>query len=284
MSYDSEQHHRRSIRLKDYDYSLAGAYFLTICTHGHRQVFGEIVDGEIRRSGLGRRAAACWEEIPAHFPQVELDAFVVMPNHVHGIIVITGDNGPVGAENFPPPRGAIPATSAHGTGSSNTDGVGAENFPPVPDAAPTAAARGTGACETDGLGAKDFSPLQNAGPPVLAHGMGASNTGGADNRGGASAKRLPLGPSRTVGSIVRGFKIGVTVWARQQDLPLPVWQRNYWEHIIRNEAELFRVRQYIYENPAAWASDRLHPDYGASGPADSARESAAPYGVEDWMR
>ena len=163
MSYDSEQHHRRSIRLKDYDYSLAGAYFLTICTHGHRQVFGEIVDGEIRRSGLGRRAAACWEEIPAHFPQVELDAFVVMPNHVHGIIVITGDNGPVGAENFPPPRGAIPATSAHGTGSSNTDGVGAENFPPVPDAAPTAAARGTGACETDGLGAKDFSPLQKNG-------------------------------------------------------------------------------------------------------------------------
>lgn len=84
-------HHRRSIRLPEYDYAQPGAYFITVCTHQHACLFGTIVDGEMQLNEMGRMVQACWDEIPAHFAQVELDACVVMPNHVHGIIVICDD-------------------------------------------------------------------------------------------------------------------------------------------------------------------------------------------------
>ena len=87
-SHDREKHHRRSIRLKGYNYSQPGAYFVTICTHGRECLFGEVVDGRMRLNALGKIARQCWLEIPRHFPHAALDAFVVMPNHVHGIIWI----------------------------------------------------------------------------------------------------------------------------------------------------------------------------------------------------
>ena len=79
---------RKSPRLQGYDYSQEGAYFVTICTHRRAHLFGEIVDGEMRLSAMGSMAESCWVEIPAHFPHVELDAYVIMPNHVHGILAI----------------------------------------------------------------------------------------------------------------------------------------------------------------------------------------------------
>ena len=91
MKYNPEKHHRRSIRLKEYDYSAAGAYFITISAYNREPIFGEIVNGEMRLNECGRIAASCWDEIAVHFPNVELDAFIVMPNHVHGIIVIVVD-------------------------------------------------------------------------------------------------------------------------------------------------------------------------------------------------
>jgi len=89
--YDPNRHHRRSIRLKNYDYSQAGAYFVTICTHGHIHLFGEVVDGEMRLNPFGEIVQAVWFDLPQHYGHVQLDAFVVMPNHVHGIIVLTAD-------------------------------------------------------------------------------------------------------------------------------------------------------------------------------------------------
>jgi REP element-mobilizing transposase RayT len=79
---------RRSPRLNGYNYSQNGAYFVTICTHNRTCIFGEIIDGQMQLNELGAIAVSCWEAIPQHYPQVELDAAVVMPNHVHGIIVI----------------------------------------------------------------------------------------------------------------------------------------------------------------------------------------------------
>jgi REP element-mobilizing transposase RayT len=79
---------RRSIRLKGYDYSKAGAYFVTVCTHNRKCLFGDIVDGKMVFNAAGHAAAQCWHAIPDHFPNALLDAFVVMPNHVHGIVVI----------------------------------------------------------------------------------------------------------------------------------------------------------------------------------------------------
>jgi putative transposase len=87
--FDPKKHHRRSIRLKGYDYTSAGAYFITIATYQRECLFGEIVDGEMILNDYGRVADEFWRAIPKHFPNVELGAFVIMPNHIHGIIVIT---------------------------------------------------------------------------------------------------------------------------------------------------------------------------------------------------
>jgi len=88
MRHDPNKHHRRSIRLREYDYSQPGAYFVTICTYQRECVFGHVVNGEMRLNDAGEIARRCWEDIPRHFLLIELDALAVMPNHVHGIIVI----------------------------------------------------------------------------------------------------------------------------------------------------------------------------------------------------
>ena len=90
---DRQRHHRRPIRLKGYDYAQAGAYFVTIVTHDRACLFGDVVEGKMRLNEAGQIARQCWVEIPRHFPHVELDEFVVMPNHVHGILVIVDNVG-----------------------------------------------------------------------------------------------------------------------------------------------------------------------------------------------
>ena len=94
MPYYSFKHHRRSIRLRGYDYTQAGAYFVTLLAHNRECLFGDVVDGEMRVNALGQIVAECWEALPAHFSNVELDGFVVMPNHTHGVIVIVSDAPP----------------------------------------------------------------------------------------------------------------------------------------------------------------------------------------------
>ena len=86
-------HHRRSIRLRNYDYSQARAYFVTICVHGRECLFGEITNRAMRLNAAGEVAAKCWQDIPLHFPHAALDEWTIMPNHVHGIIVITDTAG-----------------------------------------------------------------------------------------------------------------------------------------------------------------------------------------------
>jgi putative transposase len=88
MKYDPSIHHRRSIRLQGYDYTQPGVYFFTICTQDRQCLFGRVVNGSVELSGDGVVAQECWEELPAHCHHVTLDTFVVMPNHVHGILVI----------------------------------------------------------------------------------------------------------------------------------------------------------------------------------------------------
>jgi putative transposase len=99
--FDPQKHHRRSIRLAGYDYTQAGAYFVTIVTQGRECLFGEVVNGEMVLNEYGKIVQKWWDDIPTHFPGIETGAFVIMPNHVHGIIIIT-DNG----------RGTVPAPVA----------------------------------------------------------------------------------------------------------------------------------------------------------------------------
>lgn len=99
---------RRSIRLPDYDYAQAGSYFITICTQGRACLFGDAADGRMVLNDAGRMAEKCWMDIPDHFPHVELDLFIVMPNHVHGILVIVDS---VGAKDFSPLPGNVIITN-----------------------------------------------------------------------------------------------------------------------------------------------------------------------------
>jgi REP element-mobilizing transposase RayT len=89
MPYAPEKHHRRSIRLKEYDYTQPGAYYITLCTKARQCLFGDVVKGEMHLNSLGNIAFTCWQTIPDHLPHVELDVFVIMPNHLHGILVIS---------------------------------------------------------------------------------------------------------------------------------------------------------------------------------------------------
>jgi len=177
MKYDPAKHHRRSIRLKGYDYAQPGAYFVTICVQNRECALGEVVDGEVRLNEWGQAVEAEWQALPGRFPYVELDAFVVMPNHVHGIMMmVDGDRG-----------GAV--------------------------AAPT-------------------------------------------NEGGET---LPL--REPLGKMVAYFKYQTTkrLNAHRATPGAKFWQRNYYEHVIRNDVDLKRIREYIHHNPARWAEDQLHP-------------------------
>ncbi len=91
-------HHRKSIRLQGYDYSQAGYYYITICSHNHQELFGSIENGETVLSEIGSLVKTFWEDIPSHFP-VTLDQWVIMPNHIHGIIVIHPSNKIVDTDN-----------------------------------------------------------------------------------------------------------------------------------------------------------------------------------------
>ena len=88
MGYDPEIHHRRSIRLQGYDYAQEGAYFVTVCTQGRVYLFGDVVEAKVRLNDYGRVVKECWEKLPRHYGHVDLDTFVVMPNHIHGVIVL----------------------------------------------------------------------------------------------------------------------------------------------------------------------------------------------------
>ena len=84
------QKNRRSIRLRGYDYSRAGAYFVTVCVQNRECLFGDVVDGKMILNDAGMMIQIVWNEIPAHYPGIEIDALVIMPNHTHGIVVIVG--------------------------------------------------------------------------------------------------------------------------------------------------------------------------------------------------
>jgi putative transposase len=188
MPYDPNKHHRRSIRLQGYDYSQAGAYFVTMCTQNRELLFvaDEVVD-MIQR---------WWNKLPEKFPGVETDAFVIMPNHSHGIIVTVGVN----------PRVDSGQTREYG----QTHGSAPTNPAPTNDA--------------------------------------------------------PTNDAPTLGTIIQWFKTMTTneyirgvKELNWPPFPGKLWQRNYYEHIIRNDRELNAIRQYIIDNPAKWEQDRDNP-------------------------
>jgi putative transposase len=176
MKFDPQKHHRRSIRLKDYDYSQAGAYYVTINVQNRECLFGEIVNYEMILNDAGKMIEVQWLALLKRFPNIELDVYQVMPNHAHGIIVIV--------------------------------------------------------------------------EPEF----------GIESRAGTS-------PAPTLGDIVGAFKsittheyiqgVGNKNW---RQFYKRLWQRNYYEHVVRDEADLNRIQDYIQSNPANWDEDEENPN------------------------
>jgi putative transposase len=190
-NYNPNIHHRRSIRLKGYDYSQAGFYFITIDTKDRVCLFGKIVMVENFQPSMvlnnaGKIADEGWLEIPIHFPNAVLHEHIVMPNHIHGIIELI-------------------KSGSHNDSESNN-------------------------------GVQIFEPRRNQFQKIIPH---------------------------SIGSIVRGYKIGVTKWFRNNTVgvqnfePQPIWQRNYYEHIIRDEKSFQRISDYIINNPKNWHEDKF---------------------------
>lgn len=194
MKFHPEIHHRRSIRLQGYDYTQAGAYFVTVCSQNRECLFGKIENAEMRLNAAGNMIESTWNEIPGNYPGIDIAEFIVMPNHIHGIIVIVG------------------ATS-----------------------------RGC--------------------PPHV-----CPETGHAREQQGQARGPAPTETRLSLPDVVHRFKTlttkryadGVKQWS-WPPFQGRLWQRNYWEHVIRNESDLARIREYIQNNPTQWALDRLNP-------------------------
>jgi REP element-mobilizing transposase RayT len=92
-TFNPQKHHHRSIRLRGYDYTTPGAYFITLASWQRENIFGEILDGRIELNKFGQIAKQQWENLPCRFPHIDLDEFVIMPNHIHGIIIISTGGG-----------------------------------------------------------------------------------------------------------------------------------------------------------------------------------------------
>jgi putative transposase len=172
MIYDPQKHHRRSIRLRGYDYSQAGAYFVTICARNHESIFGQIMEGKMVLNEYGQAVAECWCWLEIQYEYVELDECVVMPNHTHGIVILSG--------------------------------------------------------------------------------MDHSRRGGSRTA-----------PTKPLGRLVGAFKTVSTKRINQmRHTPgAHARQRNYHEHVIRNEDELTHLRWYILDNPVQWNMDENNPNF-----------------------
>jgi len=181
MRYDPFRHGRSSIRLAGIDYASPGTYYVTVCTQDRACLFGDVINGEMVLNACGKIVREEWERSARVRPELRIDAYVVMPNHLHGIVQITrwGHGGDV-----------------------------------------------------VGVGAHGHAPLQ-----------------GALHR-----------PPRSLGSFVGRFKGAVTrrINALRDTGGSPVWQRNYYEHIVRDKEDLSRIRRYIEDNPRHWPEDEYH--------------------------
>lgn len=176
MPYNPNIHHRRTIRLKGYDYAQAGCYFATICSHQRECLFGEIDNGQIKLSIYGEIVSECWQALAHYFGNIELDTFVVMPNHLHGLILINNDSKSLGQRQ----------PSSSGTARNSLSAI-IQNF-------------------------KSVSTRK------------------------VNQKRAALG------------------WH--------LWQRNYYEHVVRDEADMKRIQKYMSENALKWDLDQLNPNEG----------------------
>ena len=195
MKYDPDKHHRRAMRLREHDYSEEGAYFITFCVAGRECLLSDISGADVALTAAGEDVLIVWHALPSRFPNVVLDEIVVMPNHVHAILLVQN--------------------------RSDSIRVGT----------PLAASRSAD---------DQMSSVRDPHAPTI---------------GTQQAASLP--------AIMRAFK-SISAIAVNRVIGragVPVWQERYYDHVIRDERDLERIRQYIRDNPAIWAEDKENPEY-----------------------
>lgn len=192
MTYNPDIHKRQSIRLKGYDYSQSGFYFITICCYQRECLFGDIINSQIILNNFGELVKKEWLKSAEIRKEIKLGEFVIMPNHFHGIVIINQKNN---------------------------------NYNHV---------------HTNDVGANGRSPLQEI---------------------QSSPQQISMKP-KSLSSLIAGFKSATTKKINIiRDTPkTPVWQRNYYDHIIRNDQSLERIREYVQNNHLSWENDQLHPN------------------------
>ena len=182
MQFDPSPHHRRSVRLSGFDYANAGAYFVTLVTQKRSCLLSRIIAGLVEPTGIGQVAEAEWIAT-TRMRRVELGSYVLMPNHLHGILIIKEVERPIGASSDRPDK---------------------------------------------------ISHMRASGPQIA-----------------------------SLGALIGGYKAAVTKRCRQIGA-LPeagtLWQRNYYEHFIRNDEDWNAIDEYIADNPRRWAEDSENPN------------------------
>jgi REP element-mobilizing transposase RayT len=197
MTYNPDIHKRQSIRLKGYDYSQSGLYFITICCYQRECFFGNIINSQMILNNFGQLIKEEWLKSAEIRKEIELDDFVIMPNHFHGIVIINQE--------------------------INSDFM--KNDVDFQD---------------NNVGANGRSPLQQI---------------------QSSPPKISMKP-KSISSLIAGFKSATTkkINVIRNTHQNPVWQRNYYDHIIRNDESLARIREYVQNNPLSWENDQLHPN------------------------
>ncbi len=258
MKYNPKIHHRRSIRLRGYDYSQAGLYFITICCEDRECLFGEIVNGAMICNDAGVMIGQIWNEIPQYHQNIVIDILTIMPNHIHGIIEIKS----VGADSI----------SAQLPDSRN--GADMESAPTT-HATPTHTTHTTHTTHATHATSTHTAHTTHATHATSTH---TAHTG-SRKRKRADMESAPTVPT-TLSTVMQSFKRYTTIeyikMVKQQILPWfnqRIWQRNYWEHIVRDENEYQRISEYIINNPMKWDMDKLN-----GGRGNQVMESPTPYG------
>ena len=231
--YDRFHTHRRSRRHPTHDYAAPGWYFVTICTHRRACAFGHVEGGAVHLSAIGRIADACWRSLPAHAPRVVLDAFVVMPNHVHGLLALRPD----------PPSDPRPGSE------SDSDPVPPLHATALPQDMRDAALHDA---PPQGMPPQGMPPQGMRGDAALHD--GPPRDGPPTGPDPAMAALSPAPGSLSV--VVRSYKAAVTREARRLD-PSFAWQPRFHDRVVRSAAALARARAYVRATPARWERDRL---------------------------
>ncbi len=211
MRYDPQKHHRRSIRLKGYDYASAGAYFITICAQNRERMFGAVDKEGMQLNGAGRMVERWCRELPNKFPGIIADRHVVMPDHFHCIIILGA--GTTGADYM-------------ATGNIGTDKIAADHI---------------GADRCVGPESADHSGQTHRSAQTVMQ----QNPGESGNPGIPGI--IQWFKTMTTNEYIRGVRN-----AGWRPFDRRLWQRNYYEHIVRQDGSIDRIRKYIDDNPARW--------------------------------